>query len=144
MISQLPAKPVVVPSLDEIARDSRRATGLPKATLASLLRRCAAAQSALVAEIDEVTRDDQAVVAQDDDQMLTVEEAATVLRRSRQWIYRNAAHLPFVKRISRKSLLCSRIGIARWLARKTVWRQGSDGLCLNYAQIDDSVVRGAD
>ena len=83
-----------------------------------LFRRCTAARSTLVAEIDDSGRDDQAVVAKDDDQMLTVEEAAALLRRSRQWIYRNAAHLPFVKRISRKSLLCSKNGIAHWLERK--------------------------
>jgi hypothetical protein len=51
------------------------------------------------------------------DRMLTVDEAAVLLRRSRQWIYRHS-HLPFVKRISRKSLLCSETGVKRWLATR--------------------------
>jgi hypothetical protein len=54
----------------------------------------------------------------EDEHMLTVDEAAKVLRRGRQWIYRNAHSLPFVKRISRKSLLCSETGLKRWLAAR--------------------------
>jgi|SRR5271166_2329047 len=52
------------------------------------------------------------------DRMLTIDEAAAILRRGRQWIYRNAHRLPFVKRISRKSLLCSEAGITHWLAAR--------------------------
>jgi hypothetical protein len=43
-----------------------------------------------------------------------------MLRRSRQWIYRNQHRLPFVKRISRKSLLCSEAGLKQWLASRKV------------------------
>jgi len=62
-----------------------------------------------------------APATQDEGPMLTPDEAATVLRRPRRWIYRNAKRLPFVRRISRKTLLCSELGIRRWLAtRKAV------------------------
>jgi hypothetical protein len=54
----------------------------------------------------------------DNDRMLTPDEASVVLRRSRQWIYRHSKTLPFVKRISRKSLLCSQAGMKRWLASR--------------------------
>lgn len=59
-----------------------------------------------------------AVNPREEDRMLTVDEAANMLRRGRQWIYRNAHTLPFVKRISRKSLLCSEAGLKRWLAAR--------------------------
>jgi hypothetical protein len=48
--------------------------------------------------------------------MLTPAEAAEMLRRTPRWIYRNAKQLPFVKRISAKSMLCSEAGVRRWLA----------------------------
>ena len=43
-----------------------------------------------------------------------------MLRRKPSWIYRHAAHLPFiVKRASpRDRLLCSEQGIRRYLARR--------------------------
>ena len=54
----------------------------------------------------------------DSEKMLTVAEASQRLRRSRQWLYRNAERLPFVKRISRKSMLISEAGLERWLSRR--------------------------
>lgn len=53
-----------------------------------------------------------------DDEMLKVEEAAALIRRTPRWIYRHADKLPFARRISRKALLCSRRGIMEWLTSK--------------------------
>ncbi|HKN13983.1 MAG TPA: helix-turn-helix domain-containing protein [Candidatus Binatus sp.] len=107
-----------IPTLDELAADPKRATGLPRAALSALLRRSAVAQSVLVAEL-ECAQDQPAAEPAKQDEWIKVDEAAAILRHGRQWIYRNAKHLPFVKRISRKSLLCSRNGILRWLERRT-------------------------
>ena len=53
------------------------------------------------------------------DRALTAREAASLLRRRPSWIYRHAAHLPFVvKRAPRSRLLCSEQGIQRYLARR--------------------------
>jgi predicted DNA-binding transcriptional regulator AlpA len=113
-----------VPSLDDIARDPGRAGGLPLRTLAALQSRLAVVHAALAAEtltaaaIEPVQGREG--LADSDDRMLTVDEAAAMLRKRPQWIYRNAnaGKLPFVKRISRKSLLCSKNGISRWLASR--------------------------
>jgi hypothetical protein len=59
------------------------------------------------------------------DRMLTVDEAAARLRRSRQWIYRHADRLPFVRRLSRKSLLCSESGLNAYLAAKPASRHNT-------------------
>lgn len=106
-----------IPTLDELGADPTRAAGLPRAALAALLRRSAVVQSVLVAELE--CAQDQPTVEPAKDEWIKVDEAAAILRHGRQWIYRNAKHLPFVKRISRKSLLCSRNGIIRWLERRT-------------------------
>jgi hypothetical protein len=108
-----------VPGLDDVARDSRCASGLPKAALLSLLLRTAAVQSCLTAQLAAIGDVDEPIaVIQDEGAMLTPDEAAVILRRSSRWIYRNAEKLPFVKRISGKSLLCSKRGIYSWLASR--------------------------
>ena len=110
-------EPIAIPSLDEIAHDPKRASGLSKAALSGLLRRCAVAQSVLVAQLESA--DEPVAESPSQDEWIKVDEAAAILQHGRQWIYRNAKRLPFVKRISRKSLLCSRNGIAQWLERRT-------------------------
>jgi hypothetical protein len=113
-----------VPTLDDIARDPGRAGGLPLRTLAALQSRAAVVQAALAAEaltaaVEAVqVRGRVGQPAATEDEMLRVDEAAVMLRRKPQWIYRNAATLPFVRRISRKSLLCSKNGILSWLASR--------------------------
>jgi len=52
------------------------------------------------------------------DDLLTVAEAAAMLRVSPRWIYRHAKGLSFARKLSRKVLRFSRSGIARWLATK--------------------------
>lgn len=59
---------------------------------------------------------EQATQTEADDEMLTTEEAAAMLRRSPRWIYRNARRLPFIHRPSPRSMLHSKKGIARYLA----------------------------
>jgi hypothetical protein len=53
-----------------------------------------------------------------DDEMLKVEEAAALIRRTPRWIYRHVHKLPFVVRISPKALLCLKRGIQSWLTCK--------------------------
>lgn len=52
------------------------------------------------------------------DDLLTIDEAAAVLRVSPRWLYRHAKTLPFARKLSRKMLRFSRAGISRWLATK--------------------------
>jgi hypothetical protein len=110
-----------VPSLDDIAREPRCLAALERNSLLTLLMRTAVVQSALTAQLASVDgrgADSRESAPDTDDQMLMVGEAAVMLRRKPQWIYRNAARLPFVKRITPRSLLCSKNGISRWLATR--------------------------
>ena len=52
------------------------------------------------------------------DNLLTIDEAAAMLRVSPRWLYRHATTLPFSRKLSRKVLRFSRAGIARWLATR--------------------------
>ena len=52
------------------------------------------------------------------DDLLTVEEAAAMLRVSPRWLYRHARTLPFARKLSRKVLRFSRAGIERWLTSR--------------------------
>ena len=112
-----------VPSLEDIARDPRCIASLGRTSLSALLMRNAVVQSALTAQLAGIEASASGDASKEpaadiDDEMLRVDEAALILRRKPQWIYRNAARLPFVKRISRKSLLCSKNGMSRWLAAR--------------------------
>jgi hypothetical protein len=50
------------------------------------------------------------------DDIITVEEVCVALHVRRQWIIRKARRLPFVKRLSRKKSICSKLLLRRWLA----------------------------
>ena len=50
------------------------------------------------------------------DDLITVEDVAAVLHVRRQWLIRKARKYPFVKRLSRKKYVCSRLRLIRWLA----------------------------
>jgi len=52
------------------------------------------------------------------DDVVSVEEVAGILGKPRRWIIQNAAHLPFVIRVSRKHYICSRISLRRWLGTR--------------------------
>ena len=48
--------------------------------------------------------------------IITIEEVAAVLHVRRVWIVRRTRKLPFVKQMSRKKYVCSRILLRRWRA----------------------------
>jgi hypothetical protein len=108
----------VVPNFEELYADPALAAALPVHTLKALLLRTTALQNTIVAALMVNDQQAEIVAAPDKDRMLTTEEAASMLRCSRKWIYRHADDLPFVMRKSRKSLLCSEAGIKHWLQRR--------------------------
>lgn len=53
-----------------------------------------------------------------EDQLLTVDEAAQVLGQTTKWLYRHADKLPFTRRLSRRNLRFSKLGLQKYVARK--------------------------
>ena len=58
------------------------------------------------------------VIAPVREDLLTVEEAAGMLRVSPRWLYRHAKTLPFARKLSPKVLRFSRSGLLRWVASR--------------------------
>lgn len=54
----------------------------------------------------------------DDDRLLSVDEAAEQLNVSHDWLYRNAKKLPFTKKLGPKMLRFSTAGIQKYLASR--------------------------
>lgn len=50
----------------------------------------------------------------EEDVLLTGEEAASLLNVNVRWMYRHANKLPFTKRLSRRNLRFSKVGLLRW------------------------------
>jgi len=112
---------VPVPSLDEIARNPACADGLQPETLAKLLAQIAAAQSVVAARLVAATIvNGNGTVPVEADEMLTVAEAAKVLRKTARWIWRRKKTLPFVRQINRRSMLVSKRELMKWIARQGV------------------------
>jgi predicted DNA-binding transcriptional regulator AlpA len=60
-----------------------------------------------------------------EDQLLTPAATAKQLGVTVKWLYRNRHRLPFTRRLSRKAIRFSSLGVARWLAQQEHGRQGS-------------------
>jgi hypothetical protein len=78
----------------------------------------AAAQAALASRMFSGTDCRPTGPEPGDERWLTAEEAAAVLKVHRKWLYRRANTLPFCRRLSRKKLLFSDIGLRQWMANR--------------------------
>ena len=81
-----------------------------------LLNQVAALQSALAARLLSVQDRHPSIAIED--HLLTVEEAASRLDTSEDWLYRHAAKLPFTVRLAPRQLRFSAQGIAQYLHRQ--------------------------
>lgn len=79
----------------------------------ALLSQVAALQSALAARLLSVQ--DHRQSGPSEDRLLTVEEAASRLGTSEDWLYRHAPKLPFTVRLAPRQLRFSSQGIERYL-----------------------------
>ena len=52
------------------------------------------------------------------DKLLTPEQAAAILGMSTKWLYRNAPKLPFTRKLGRKTLRFSQVGLQKYLATR--------------------------
>jgi len=82
----------------------------------ALLSQVAALQSALAARLLSVQGHHQTGASED--RLLTVEEAASRLGTSEDWLYRHAPKLPFTVRLAPRQLRFSSQGIATYLERR--------------------------
>jgi excisionase family DNA binding protein len=76
-----------------------------------------------VDQLRELVRTEvRAAMGQNDrreERLLTVEEAAAKLQKSKDWIYRHQKQLPFMRRIGR-DLRCSEKELEKWIASRRI------------------------
>ncbi|MGH9336514.1 MAG: helix-turn-helix transcriptional regulator [Vicinamibacteria bacterium] len=58
------------------------------------------------------------IAAGNDDRWLSTDEAAELLKVDRKWLYPRARSFPFSRRLSRKKLLFSEVGLREWMATR--------------------------
>lgn len=49
---------------------------------------------------------------------LSADEACRMIGKSRRWLFGHAKELPFVRRVSRKTIVCDPVVLRRWLANR--------------------------
>lgn len=102
------------PSLDDLLRDPGRVHELPATVAQELLGRLAGLLELLRLRLLQPPPPS----GPETDRLLTVEEAAERLGVSPRWLYRHAGRLPFARRLSRKALRFSEVGLRRWQAAR--------------------------
>jgi len=110
--------PAATPTLDQLAADPVRAHALPLEIVMALALRCAALQATLAARLTQallLSREGEPSSAPRDDRLLTPQEASAILNVRVRWLYRHAPRLPFTRRLSRKRLRFSEVGLRRYL-----------------------------
>jgi len=118
------AQPIAVQlELARLAAALSAVDEVPAPQVPSLLFQLAAAQTALVAaQANLLARmlpsSDSGTAAGDDDRWLSADEAAELLKVDRKWLYRRVKSLPFSRRLSRKKLLFSEVGLREWMATR--------------------------
>jgi predicted DNA-binding transcriptional regulator AlpA len=97
-----------------------RAAEIPPESVPGLLVYLAALQTALSARLLSAPNGHGKAPAApaEPDRLLTAEEAAPVMGVKPRWLYRHARQLPFARRLSRKALRFSEIGLRRYIATR--------------------------
>lgn len=101
-----------VPSLDQIASDAACLEGLPTHTLHALALKAASVQSAIAAAA--LVAGEPRVAGAHTERQLNADEIATALGVNRRWVFRHLGQLPFIRRVSPKSLVASESALHRW------------------------------
>jgi hypothetical protein len=91
---------------------------IPEDRIAPILAQLAALQTALAARLMVAPGSGQNAVQTnvEQEELLSPDQAATLLSVSVDWMYRHAGELPFTRRLSRKALRFSKAGLLRWRA----------------------------
>jgi hypothetical protein len=96
--------------------------GLPTTTIAALMVRAAAVQSALAAAQLSASlpkSEPSRAKSSEPDSTLNADEIAAELGQTRRWVFRHAKELNFIRRTSRKSLTAKASEVRRWREAQT-------------------------
>ncbi|HEY6293324.1 MAG TPA: helix-turn-helix domain-containing protein [Terriglobia bacterium] len=108
--------PLPVPRLEDLIANPAALSELPAEVIPALRGELARLDTLLLTQL-LASANGQEQEEPQGDHLLTIEEAATKLRSSKDWLYRHAATLPFTIRRGR-SLRFSDQGIEKWIAQR--------------------------
>jgi hypothetical protein len=105
--------------LGSLFADPATVSEIPPEEVAALMGDLAGAQAVLAARLRVPSGPPARARSQAEaDRLLTPEEAAGVLGVGVRWLYRHARQLAFTRRLSRKMLRFSEVGLRRYMAGK--------------------------
>lgn len=121
---------VQVFDLRELLGDARRVDEMTQAEAAAALVKLASLQAAVAARLRAAPGSAlMEATPPENDRLLTAEDLAKRFGRSLDWVYRQAKHWPFTRRLTRRTMRFSEAGMLRWLgARQGVNPGGSGGI----------------
>ena len=93
---------------------------IPAESIAPVITRLSSLQTALAARLIQMPTSSsrQDCTPEREDELLTAADAAKLLNVSEDWIYRRAGRLPFVRRLSKRTLRISKAGLMKWHAAR--------------------------
>jgi predicted DNA-binding transcriptional regulator AlpA len=104
--------------LRELLGDPRRVDEMTPAEAASALVELASLQSAVATRLRLAPAVGPNPGPPDSDRLLTAQEVAVLFGRSVAWVYRQAKHWNFTRRVTRRTLRFSESGLRRYLAQR--------------------------
>ncbi len=105
--------------LEELLTTPERVAEIPLDQVPMLLAKLGGLQGALLARLVQAHSSlGRSEPQPENDHLLTAEEAASILGVTVRWLYRHARNLPFARRLSRKALRFSEVGLKRWMSAK--------------------------
>ena len=104
----------IIPSLDEIIRDSSSVESLSRQAVWDLLVKVNSLQSILLGRLACLSQSVSKSSIQND-RLLDVNETAKKLSVSTDWLYRNSNKLPFTRRLGPRKLRFSDRGIEKYI-----------------------------
>ena len=103
--------------LDEVAEAPAKAASLSLDAALTLLARGGAVCEVLRARVGALQASPAITApANGAEEWLTLEEAGRLIGRHPRWFTRRRGRLPFVKRLSGRTVVVSKSGLARWIA----------------------------
>jgi predicted DNA-binding transcriptional regulator AlpA len=107
----------VTDSLAEILNEPGKASDIPVEEIPLLLSNLAALQNVLTARLLEVSGRFNPTRTSQEDRLLDAKQAAELLRKSADWLYRHKSKLPFTVRVGR-NIRFSHDGLQKYLRQR--------------------------
>ncbi len=109
---------ISIPTLNDLAAHPEQATNLPPHAAAMLLAQMASLQTVLLSRLFVGMSSDPRREEGGEDRLLLVNEAASMLGMTRDYLYRHAGQFSFTVRPAPKQLRFSKLGIQKYIRNR--------------------------